>query len=69
MKSSGKGFDKVYSISIISKWAITHLLNVNIGRKLRSVLGVILISISPPVPPGENRADRKTRKKGLLTCC
>jgi hypothetical protein len=39
-KSSGQGFDKVYNISIISKSALTHLLNVNIGRKLRSVLGV-----------------------------
>jgi hypothetical protein len=63
----GYVFHKVDIISILSKSALTHLLNVNIERALRLVRA-ILRSISQSVPPSENRADRKTRKR-LLTCC
>ena len=39
-KSYGQGFRKVDMISILSKWALTHLLNINIGRKPRLILGI-----------------------------
>jgi hypothetical protein len=54
-KSGGPGFYKVDVISIVLKWALTDLANMNRGGKLRSVLWMGNTSISLPVPPDENR--------------